>query len=202
MHNRRVVATALLAFACSCADAHEPPVRCAAGICPEGLLCLADEGAVCVPRCELRRVSRCDDGAACSLYRGEGVCWPGRAVTEGNTATTQYECSFGLRTHPDYEAEPVRAVCEPVCNTSMDCRAGEQCDGSVCVAPCRGSTGEPCATTSYCVTNTRPGICVNERRFTRIDCNGDRDLVPECTPSLMCDPEDPARCLHVPPGEE
>jgi len=202
MFDRRLSASAVLLAAVACADAHDPPARCPDGMCPAGQVCLPDEGALCVATCDAATVSRCENGARCRMWMGGGICWPGRAVVEGAEPAGPYDCAFGLHESPDYEAEPFRFVCEPVCNTNEDCRAGERCDGVMCVAPCRGSTGEPCATTSYCVTNTRPGICVNERRFTRIDCNGDRDLVPECTPSLMCDPEDPARCLHVPPGEE
>lgn len=126
------------------------------------------------------------------------MCWPGGAVPEGNPATTQFECSFGLRTLPDFEAEPVRQICEPACNVDGDCRAGERClDFGACRPPCRAPTD--CASGSTCLST---GVCVNARRFARIDCDGDGDLTPECIPSLQCDTEAIGGCAHPPEGEE
>jgi len=198
MRSRLISGLALVL--CACSDSHAPPVRCADGVCPGGQICLSDEGAICVATCDPLSVGRCDNGAACLSYRGLSVCWPGRTVPRGSPGLSEYECAFGLSTQPDYQSEPLRQVCEPVCNTLADCGAGEQCLSRNCVEPCSPTVG--CEAGSHCITTYRVGICVNERRFARIDCDGDRDLVTECGPSLACDPEDRSRCIHVPMGEE
>lgn len=195
----RMTIVSWMVLAASCADTHQGEMRCVGGGCEDDFVCLPDEGSVCVGSCDSTIMSRCDNGAVCWRYRDGGVCWPGRDVPEGEEPPFQYDCAFGLRPRGDYESEPLRSTCEPVCNVDADCRDGEVCSGTTCRAPCRNSAGEPCAATSYCVSGV---VCVNERRFSRIDCDGDRDLDPECTVTLACDPEDPSRCLHVPPGEE
>jgi hypothetical protein len=197
MRSRLTVSAWLLAAAC--ADAHSPPVRCRDGVCPSGQVCLPDEGAICVPTCDAPVVSRCESGARCRMWMGGGVCWPGRTVREGGVTVGPYECAFGLRDVPDFESEPLRFTCQPVCNTDADCRGGEHCSASACRTRCTNSAGDPCASTSHCVAS---GVCVNERRFARIDCDGDRDLTPECGVSLMCDPDAIGGCTYPPPGEE
>jgi len=186
-----------LALLAACADAHPAPVRCLDGVCPDGQVCLADEGSVCVARCDATTETRCENGAACFTYRTVDVCWPGRAVADGSIATVHFDCAFGLRSQPDYESEPLRDTCEPVCDRDADCRSGEVCWGTTCHAPCRSPDGASCAPTSQCVSRI---VCVNERRFARVDCDGDG--AHDCTLGLMCDPEDPTRCIHVPAGEE
>lgn len=198
----RVICVAAVILGLGCADAHPAPGRCLDGVCPAGQVCLLDEGAVCVATCDSTTVSRCDNGAVCWRYREGAVCRPGRTVTEGNEPPFQYDCAFGLRPQGDYESEPLRYSCEPVCDTNADCRSGEVCLGTTCGESCRNAAGGPCAPSSHCVMGFFGGVCVNERRFTRIDCDGDRDLYSECTVTLMCDPEDPSRCVHVPEGEE
>ena len=187
----------LLLLPLSCADTHEGPIRCPDGTCPDAMYCLLDEGQLCVPTCEELVDGRCENGAACLMYRAARVCWPGETTGEGEVALTSYECAFGLRVRTDYEAEPIRRICERVCATDVDCTPEERCTSSTCGVPCTNPDGGPCARDSHCYADL---LCVNPRRYDRLDCNGDDVL--DCSLGLMCDPTDPSMCIHVPRDEE
>jgi hypothetical protein len=138
------------------------------------------------------------------------ACYPGGLATEGTTTLLGSECGFGLAPRPHYDEEPLRFTCEPVCDTDADCRAGERCHsygGGTCDVPCEGSGATPCAPPNRCVD----GFCLNERRFARIDCDGDGvithtfcnpELDCDCFPWGVCDPDAIGGCAHPAPGTE
>ena len=129
-----------------------------------------------------------------TAFGGTAVCWPGGTLREGTDAgTTGAGCAFGLGAIRNLVAEPIAWVCEPVCDTSADCRAGEECGRtSVCAPPC---TSENCPAPNRCAF----GRCVNERRWARADCDGDGEL--DCEPYLQCDASEIGGC-GLPPRDE
>jgi hypothetical protein len=106
------------------------------------------------------------------------------------------------------DAEPYRRTCEPICDTDAQCRSGERCQmfGGTCDVPCEGPGSTPCTAPNRCVD----GFCVNERRFARIDCDGDGVITLtgclgaecDCRPTFVCDPEAIGGCAHPAPGTE
>lgn len=163
-------------------------------MCPAGLECLSPPDvpeSVCVERCDSVMV-HCGPGMICLFHRGVRVCWPGGDLPEGASSRDALACQRGLALRPDYEAEPLAYTCEPLCETSGDCRAGETCDdGLTCAVPCAGPGAAPCGAGSTCVQ----GFCLNARRFAQIDCdgNGRVDGPADCPPGGMCDDTIPDR---------
>lgn len=138
-------------------------------------------------------MARCDDGSWCRVLNRSSYCWYGGAVPEGEVEPRPGDCAFGLAHTPDYTAEPLGLICEPVCNEDDDCREGELCTTRRCSPPCGAGT---CESPNRCAL----GTCVNERRFAQIDC--DADGTPDCYPGLVCDAEAIGGCAHPPEGEE
>lgn len=191
----RWLACAVLALALpTCADSHPPPVSCTSDAeCPAGICVGEGDGrGVCLLECDHLVATRCEDGAWCRVLSSGDYCWFGGTVGEGDIASAPGDCAFGLGTIQDYTAEPLRWVCEPVCNDSAHCRGGELCLGR-CMPPCTPST---CVAPNRCAL----GTCVNERRFAQIDC--DADGTPDCYPGLVCDPEAIGGCGYPAAGEE
>lgn len=138
---------------------------------------------------------RCLDGAWCrAVAGGVNVCWDGGDVEEGEVSVSEGSCAFGLSVLPDYTVEPLVYRCARVCETDAHCEVGEACMSGGCQVPC--GTEHPCDPIDHCVE----GVCVNERRYARLDCDGDG--YPDCRVPYQCDPDAIGGCSTAPRGEE
>lgn len=195
----RVVALAwALAFWAGCADSHAGEPCSDEQPCPAPLVCdfgLDEMGVryarACVPTCDELTTSRCTNGALCLANR----CSAGGSVPQGGVGD-EFTCAFGLVGRLTFAGEPAVRICTPVCNTAADCEGGEVCSISSCTRPCEGPDSVPCSPPARCVGGVD---CVNERRFARIDCDGDGDA--DCDPALACDLAAIGGCAHVPREE-
>lgn len=191
---RRASLIAGLALVVGCTV--DPPCASNAACGPLGM-CIGEaatgEGR-CLSACDFD--NPCQDGAWCRYVEGSMVCWDGGTTGEGEIALDPGDCAFGLAATPDYTAEPLVDRCMPSCSFYREndgCSEEEQCLGETC-----GSLDchtRPCGPLDHCVY----GMCINERRYARLDCDG--DSYPDCYPGQICDPEVIGGCSY-PPYEE
>ncbi len=182
----------------SCSLSHPEP-ECADGRpCEAPLVCDPPRGpgltSHCVPACDWSVAIRCPNGAYCLST----VCTTGGPTALGDVPAALDGCGFGMRPALDYTTDPLESVCRLVCDVDAHCPANHRCIQNMCLAGCL-VPGQECSPPNLCVDRFD---CVNERRFARIDCDGDRDLDAECDPGLQCDASALGGCGYPPPGEE
>lgn len=216
---RSFLTLAMILGSCSASHAH---VTCDDGVCPGDLVCVrhpALPSTECVERCPTDPrfpmpdawLWRCPNGAACQVYRTIPVCWPGGSTPDGEASTMSgFDCAFGLRGADDYTTDPLVYRCTRGCANDDDCLIGEQC-WAACQPRCTGENSVPCAAPNQCVDFRSVQWCVNERRFDRIDCDGDgavrgppceRGSTCECMPWGECDASAIGGCAHPERGSE
>lgn len=177
-----------------CANAHYPP--CESGTCAEGFVCDPSiEGNVCVPACVIMVDGFiCEDGAACYFRpRGGFRCAAGGTVEIGEVVLEPESCVFGTLPREDWTSDPLVWRCLVACSNDGDCAVAETCTEGGCVPRCAGRS-EVCGPANRCAVDGGQEYCVNERRFARIDCDGDGSA--DCPPYATCDASAVGGCTH------
>ncbi len=191
---RRLTLSLLALLLLGCPTSHDLPT-CDDGVCPAGLVCVHPPvvpASVCAEPCDTL-LAHGGEARICLPYGGLQVCWPGGTRPEGGRTGDSRNSQRGVVGRPDYESEPFDYTCEPLCETDADCGGpGETCAEHLsCGVSCAGPTGIPCRDGSTCVD----AYCVNARRFSLIDCDGDGDA--DCPLNGMCNVVPDPPCVPV-----
>lgn len=124
--------------------------------CMDGSVCVrssTSESGLCQATCD-DVFALCSGGEVClpTQAEGQGICYAGGEVQEGDLCESSAECGYGLRCMGSADGD---RICVRACVSETECKPGQSCEGveingESSGAICRPMVGAACASSSVC----------------------------------------------------